>query len=211
LRAAAFATRVAQAVARLAYGRGLERGHGQGLESASPRLGAAKFQETSPVERIARALIHVGTKDFRARFQQCGREPAPTPFPSTQAMQHKLLLSLSLMTLGAIAFASVSPLHAAASPELVACADDTDPMISINPGNGGSVHPGGTIFVDNWTNTPATLKITLEDGTVLHTATIPAMSIHDYQVPNLPILLGHVVSVSVVAGPTSASADIKIN
>ncbi len=97
------------------------------------------------------------------------------------------------------------------SPVPVAAeADDADPMISINPGNGGTVHPGGTIFVDNWTNQPASVEIVLDDGTVLFTGFIPAQSHHDYQVPNNPDLVGRKIKVKAKAGPTSAEADITI-
>ena len=117
------------------------------------------------------------------------------------------MLSLSVTALGA----TVAPILAAASPELVACVSDQGPIISISPGDGGSVHPGGTVFVDNWTDDPAALKIVLEDGTVLFTATIPPQSVCDWQVPNLPILLGHRLTVTASAGATSATANIKIN
>ncbi|MBK8177367.1 MAG: hypothetical protein IPK67_00375 [Planctomycetes bacterium] len=121
---------------------------------------------------------------------------------------HQLLL-LSLLAVGAASLCAAHPVQAEAATIM----DDggQGPMINISPGDGGTIRPGQRVFVDNWTPNPATLKITLEDGTLLYTATIPPNSPHDgFVLPKLPILLGHTLKVNVDAGATTAKADIKI-
>lgn len=84
--------------------------------------------------------------------------------------------------------------------------DTASAQVFINP-PGGSISPGGTIHVDNWTPDPVLVEIKLDDGTVIATDVIPGMGWRDYEVPNSADLIGRKITIDVTQANGTVTSE----